>query len=111
MRARLVTIPSCIVAAVLACACAAWAGEEADRMAMRSRAPPAPEYQEAPKFVVLILACDSGGACNEVRRPFDADNEVACQMTSAMAMTRWMVENPGYVVKRFGGAKAGEVRL
>ena len=113
MRSRHTRIPSCVVAVMIALSAAASAAPlepERDQMAMRLEPPPA-ELRETPKFVVLILACDARGACNEFRRPFDVDNEVACQLSSAMAMTRWMVENPGYSVRRFACAKAGETSL
>ena len=56
------------------------------------------EADSPPRFVTLIYACDSKGSCAQFRQPFDADNEVACQMAGAMSATRWAVEHPGYVL-------------
>ncbi len=69
------------------------------------------EADSPPRFVTLIYACDSKGSCAQFRQPFDADNEVACQMAGAMSATRWAVEHPGYVLKRFRCADAGERQL
>ena len=69
------------------------------------------DIDSPPRFVTLILACDSRGFCSQFRQPFDADNEVACQMTGALSATRWMIEHPGYVLKSFRCADAGDRQL
>jgi len=69
------------------------------------------DIESPPRFVTLIFACDSKGFCGQFRQPFDADNEVACLMTGAMSATRWMVEHPGYILKSFRCANAGERQL
>jgi len=83
----------------------------APAMLLAQHAALAQEYLAPEKFVVVIDACSSQGACGQYRQPFDADNEVACQMTSVISATRWMVDHPGYAVKRIACAKADERSL
>jgi hypothetical protein len=60
------------------------------------------------RYVVEIYACNSDNHCSGYRQPFDADNDVGCQMTSFMAATRWQIEHPGLKLKTFHCALANE---
>jgi hypothetical protein len=80
-------------------------------LAMAAKLASGGDADTPPRFVTLILACDAKGFCGQLRQPFDADNEVACQMTGAMSAMRWAIEHPGYVLKSFRCAVAGERQL
>ena len=53
----------------------------------------AQEYYEPQKFVVVANICHSQGKCENVRIPFDADNEVQCQMNAWASAQRYAIEH------------------
>lgn len=61
----------------------------------------AQEYYGPQKFVVVIKSCpdnDIEAKCEDVRLPFDADNEVQCQMTSWVTAQKYGIEHHRRVV-------------
>jgi hypothetical protein len=68
------------------------------------------EYVDPPHWAVVIDACrsDNTGHCARFRKPFEADNEIACMMSGWQAASQWLMQNPGWVLKKQACAPAHE---
>lgn len=56
------------------------------------------EYPLPQEAFLQFKACTIN-ACEEKVIPFDADNEVSCQMIGWQRVVVWQTEHPGYKVK------------
>ena len=65
----------------------------------------------SPHFDIAILACEMDH-CEHFITPVDADNEVACMMTSGLERAaRWQIDHPSWKILEWHCAKPGEADL
>ena len=56
------------------------------------------EYPQPQEAFLSFKAC-TVNSCEEKVLPFEADNEVSCQMIGWQRVVVWQTEHPGYTVK------------
>ena len=72
----------------------------------------AQEFNAERHYSVSFLACDRSGRCERMKRPLDADNEIACMLKAGMVgAVEWLKERPGWKLSEMHCGADGEAYL
>lgn len=72
----------------------------------------AQEFNAEKHYSVSFLACDGSGRCERMKRPLDADNEIACMLKAGVVgVVEWLKERPGWRLSEMHCGADGEAYL
>jgi len=72
----------------------------------------AQEFDAERHYSVSFLACNASGRCERMKRPLDADNEIACMLKAGMVgAVEWLKERPGWKLSEMHCSADGEAYL